>query len=295
MWAQRRLCLKKKKNNFEGKFLELLRHSTDSSSIPHGCMSLTLSGTFHMFSTVLFTVTSREHFTVGNLTWKGKGRCFCWFWERLKTGEEGDRGWDGWMASLTQWAWVWANSGRQRRTGKSGGLQSMGSQRVGHDWATEQKNFCWVFKQGWGFPGGSDGNASACNAGDQDSIPGSGRSPGEGNGYPLCTLAWKIPWTEEPGRLRSMGLQRVGCDWATSLSLSSKDKKHICFTLIHNNLFFFKGKDFFFFFFFTTCNLFKMYARSIGLLLYAGHFQALGIQCLISWSIHSGGRKKTVK
>ena len=201
-------------------------------------MSLTLSGTFDMFSTVLFTVTSWGHFTVGNLTWKGKGRCFCWCWERLKTGEEGDRGWDGWMASLTQWAWVWANSGRQRRTGKPGGLQSMGSQRVGHDRATEQQNFCWVFKQGWGFPGGSDGNASACNAGDQGSIPGLGRSPGEGNGYPLCTLAWKIPWTEEPAKLQSMGLQRVGCDWATSLSLSSKDKKPICFTLIRNNLFF---------------------------------------------------------
>jgi len=42
-----------------------------------------------------------------------------WFWGRLRTrGEEGTRGWDGWMASLTQWTWVWANSGRQWRTGK---------------------------------------------------------------------------------------------------------------------------------------------------------------------------------
>ena len=48
-------------------------------------------------------------------------------------------GWDGWMASLTQWTWVWANSGRQWRIGKPGVLQSMGSQRVGHDWATELK------------------------------------------------------------------------------------------------------------------------------------------------------------
>ena len=62
-----------------------------------------------------------------------------WFWERLKAGGEGDdREWDGWMASLIQWTWVWASSGRWWRTGKPGVLQSIGSQRVGHDWATEQ-------------------------------------------------------------------------------------------------------------------------------------------------------------
>ena len=53
---------------------------------------------------------------------------------------------------------------------------------------------------------GSDGKASVYNAGDPDSIPGLGRSPGEGNGN-LSTIAWKIPWTEEPGRLQSMGSQ----------------------------------------------------------------------------------------
>ena len=47
--------------------------------------------------------------------------------------------WDGWMASLTGWTWLWANSRRWWRTGKSGMLQSMGSQRAGHDWATEQQ------------------------------------------------------------------------------------------------------------------------------------------------------------
>ena len=61
-----------------------------------------------------------------------------------------------------------------------------------------------------GFPGSSDGKASACNVGDPGSMPGSGRSPGEGDGNPFSTLAWKIPWTEDPGRLQSMGLQRVG-------------------------------------------------------------------------------------
>ena len=61
-----------------------------------------------------------------------------WCWERLKAGGEGDdRGWDGWMASPTRWTWVWASSGRWWRTGKPGVLQSMGSQRVGHDWVTE--------------------------------------------------------------------------------------------------------------------------------------------------------------
>ena len=64
-----------------------------------------------------------------------------WFWERLKAGGEGDdREWDGWMASLTRWTWVWASSRRWRRTGKPGMLQSMGSQKNGHDWVTEQQN-----------------------------------------------------------------------------------------------------------------------------------------------------------
>ena len=63
-----------------------------------------------------------------------------WCWERLKAGgERDDRGWDGWVASLTQWIWVWAGSRRLWRTGKPGMLQSIGSQRVGHNWATEQQ------------------------------------------------------------------------------------------------------------------------------------------------------------
>ena len=44
-----------------------------------------------------------------------------------------------------------------------------------------------------GFPGGSAGKESACNGGDQGSIPGLGRRPGEGKGYPSCILAWRIP------------------------------------------------------------------------------------------------------
>ena len=61
-----------------------------------------------------------------------------WCWKRLKAGIEGDgRGWDGWMVSQTQWTWVWVNSGSWWWTGKPGMLQSMGSQRVGHDWEIE--------------------------------------------------------------------------------------------------------------------------------------------------------------
>ena len=91
-----------------------------------------------------------------------------WCWEGLGAGGEGDnRGWDGWMALPTRWTWVWVNSrigGRRRRgqqrmrwldditnsmdmswvnflltwwTGRPGMLRFMGSQRVGHDWATE--------------------------------------------------------------------------------------------------------------------------------------------------------------
>ena len=88
------------------------------------------------------------------------------------------------------------------------------------------------------FPGGSDGKESACNAGDLGSIPGLGRSPEEGNGYPFqyrrsdsipgsriytleegmathfSILAWRIPWTKEPGGLQPMRLQRVGHKWS---------------------------------------------------------------------------------
>ena len=56
------------------------------------------------------------------------------------------------------------------------------------------------------FPCGSDGKESACNAGDLGSIPGSGRSSGEGMAIHASVLAWRVPWTEEPGRLQFMGL-----------------------------------------------------------------------------------------
>ena len=93
------------------------------------------------------------------------------------------------------------------------------------------REYCSFYCSGYmpRFPGGSDGNASAYSVGDLGSIPGSGRSFGEGNSNPVLSLvqgdplekeiathsstfAWKIPWTEEHSRLQSMGLQRVGHD-----------------------------------------------------------------------------------
>ena len=107
-------------------------------------------------------------------------------------------------------------------------------------------------KVAWGFPGSSAGKKSACNAGDPGLIPGSGRSPGEGTGYPhqyswaslmaqsvknlpamqetwvqslgqedpmekgmathFSIIAWNIPWEEEPGGLQSIGLKKVAQD-----------------------------------------------------------------------------------
>ena len=78
-----------------------------------------------------------------------------WYWERVKAGGEGDNaGCDGWMASLTPWTWVWVSSGSLWWTGKTGVLQSMGLQRLGHDWATELNwratSLAWPLAFSWG-------------------------------------------------------------------------------------------------------------------------------------------------
>ena len=73
-----------------------------------------------------------------------------WCWEGLVAGREGDdRGWDGWMASLTWWAWVWVNSGSWWWTGRPGVLWFMGSQRVRHKWETELN---WIVSLSLGDP-----------------------------------------------------------------------------------------------------------------------------------------------
>ena len=76
----------------------------------------------------------------GHLMWRADSLGRPWCWERLRAGGEGDdRGWDGWMALLTRWTWVWVNSGSWWWTGRPGVLWFMGSQRVRHDWVTELK------------------------------------------------------------------------------------------------------------------------------------------------------------
>ena len=73
-----------------------------------------------------------------------------WCWERLRAGGEGDdRGWDGWMASLTQWTWVWVDSGSWWWTGRPGVLRFMGWQRVRHDWAIELNWNEWSCQIDW--------------------------------------------------------------------------------------------------------------------------------------------------
>ena len=71
-----------------------------------------------------------------------------------------------------------------------------------------------------GFPGGSDGKASACNAGEPGSIPGLGRSPGGGMATHSSIFAWEIPWTEEPGGLQSMGSQKNQTQTTTNTTLT---------------------------------------------------------------------------
>ena len=127
-------------------------------------------------------------------------------WERLKAGEEGDNRWDSWMASPTQWTWVWASSRSWWRRGRPGVLHSMGLQRVGHHWATELIN---------GLPRWLSGKESVCQC----------------RRYGFDSWVGKIPWRrawqltlvflpgESQGQRSPMGYspwgsQRVGHDWA---------------------------------------------------------------------------------
>ena len=133
------------------------------------------------------------------------------------------------MASLTRWKWVWVSSGSWWWTGKPGVLQSMGLGRVGHNWATELNwtegltlYYILILRPYLGFHGGSEVKASASSAGDPGLIPGSGRSPGKGNGKPLQYSCLENPMDRE-----ATGSQRVGHDWATSPS-PSKALSGVC-------------------------------------------------------------------
>ena len=123
--------------------------------------------------------------------------------------EEGSSGWDGWMASPTQWTWIQANSARQWRREKPGMLQPMGLQRVGHNLATKQQQFVMQ-----GFLGGSA--VKNLPAKKETQIWALGKIPLRRK-WQLTpvSLPGESPWTEKPGGLQSMGLQRVRRDWAT--------------------------------------------------------------------------------
>ena len=102
-----------------------------------------------------------------------------------------DRGWDGWMASLTQWTWVWVNSSSCSRTGKPGVLQvhAVARSQTGlSDWTDPVAGLHW-----W-FSGKRKKKKSPAHAGDRGSIPGLGRSPGGRQGNHSSILAWEIPW-----------------------------------------------------------------------------------------------------
>ena len=120
---------------------------------------------------------------------------------KVKADGEGDyRGWDSWMASLTQLTWFWVYPGSWWWTGRSDVLQSMGLQRVRHDWGSELN---WTggwepllvdpFYLQWGFSCGSAGKESGCNTwvcslGWEDPLK-------KGKATRCSILAWRIPWT----------------------------------------------------------------------------------------------------
>ena len=160
-----------------------------------------------------------------------------WCWERLKVGEEGvGRGWDGWMATRTQSACIWASSGSWWWAGKPGVLQSMGSQISD---MTDQLN--WTEQTGEGpwkgyesasqekvkfnhgprpavtISWGSHGKESVCYAGDPGSIPRSGRSPGERNGNLLQYSCLENPMDKGVWQSSVLGSLRVGLHWAMNI------------------------------------------------------------------------------
>ena len=154
------------------------------------------------------------------------------------------------MVSLTQWTQVWASSRSWWWTGKPGTLQSMGLQIQTwlSNWTelrSRRKNVTSItsislihsvkltiikYLPHAIFPGGSNGKASAYNAGDPGSSLGWEDPLEKKMATHSSTLAWKIPWTEESGRLESMGSQRVGHDWATLLH-------HMPWTLFQTRVF----------------------------------------------------------
>ena len=134
-----------------------------------------------------------------------------WCWEGLGAGGEGDdRGWDGWMASLTRWTWVSVNSRSWCWTGWPGVLRFMGLQRVGHDWATDliwsEQTYRVSQVAQWYSSHLPMQETWVQLLGQEDPMEKEMTTHSS-------ILAWKIPWTEEPGGLQSMGSQRVRHNW----------------------------------------------------------------------------------
>ena len=136
----------------------------------------------------------------------------------IGVGGEGDnRGWDGWMASLTRWTWIWVNSGSCGWTGRPGVLRFMGSQRLRHDLGTELNwtELNWLCNHNllnWCFPGGSVVQSMPINARDIGLIPGSGRFPGERNGNPLLYSYLGNPMDRRVAGYSPQSLKRVRLD-----------------------------------------------------------------------------------
>ena len=95
----------------------------------------------------------------------------------------------------------------------------------------EDGNWVPTFR-GTGFPGGWAVKNPPANAGDAGLIPGLGRCPGEGNGNPLQYSCWKVPWTEKPGGLQYMGLQKI---WTLprNYTTTTKTFRRRCWTYDH--------------------------------------------------------------
>ena len=100
--------------------------------------NLCLWSTYYMPDTVLSALHGLTHWIITILGAKYQYCCPRFTDEKMDNNLLiSDRGWDGWMASLTRWTWVWVNSGSWWWTGRPGMLLSMVLQRVGHNWATE--------------------------------------------------------------------------------------------------------------------------------------------------------------
>ena len=80
-----------------------------------------------------------------------------------------------------------------------------------------------------GFPGGSDSKEFACSAGDPGFILGQENPLEKGTATHSSIFAWRIPWTEKPGRIQPMGLQRVGHEWATNTFTFILNGRNLCF------------------------------------------------------------------